>query len=156
MPWYRCLLCVPWRGEQWAFPVSVGLLAAWGGWCVSVCGGLLVGLGWIGSLWLSLVGSRVVPLVYPPLEVGQTYVLALGTAEHCGGRSRGKHPWSHWGVLPWCWLGLVWWVRQEDVTDAGEGFRAFIVQCCRYIFDVARQEVEGMDYAVFWRYCWLC
>ena len=57
----------------------VGLVAAWGGWCVSLCGGILGGLGWIGSLWLSWVGWRVVQLVYPPLEVGRAY--ALGTVE---------------------------------------------------------------------------
>ena len=63
----------------------MGMVAAWGGWCVRVYVGLLGGLGWIGSLWLSLVGSRVVPLVYPPLEVGQEYALALGMAEALGG-----------------------------------------------------------------------
>ena len=47
-------------------------------------------------------------------------------------------------------------MRQEDVADAGEGFQAFIMQCCRYIFDGKRQEVEGMDYAVFWSDRWLC
>ena len=46
-------------------------------------------------------------------------------------------------------------MRQEDVADAGEVFQAFSMQCCRYIFDGAQQEVEGIDYAVFWRDCWL-
>ena len=62
----------------------MGMVAAWGGWCVSACGGLLGVLVCIGSLWLSLVGFRVVPLVYPPLEVGQAYVLVLGTVEALG------------------------------------------------------------------------
>ena len=133
----------------------MGLVATWGGWCVSVCSGIMGGLGWIGSLWLSLVGSRVVPLVYPTLEVGQAYVLALGKVEALGGRSQGEHPWSCWGVIPWGRLGLVWWGRQEDVTDAGEGFQAFSMQCGRYIFNGAQQEVEDMDYAVFCLNCWL-
>ena len=42
-------------------------------------------------------------------------------------------------------------MSQEDVMYAGEGFQAFIMQCFQYIFDGSRQEVEGMDYAVFWR-----
>ena len=41
-----------------------------------MCSVILGVLGWIGSLWISLVGGRVVQLVYPPLEVGQEYVLA--------------------------------------------------------------------------------
>ena len=39
--------------------------------------------------------------------------------------------------------------------DAGEGFQAFVMQRGWYIFDDAQQEVEGMDYAVFWRDRWL-
>ena len=46
-------------------------------------------------------------------------------------------------------------MRQEYVADAGEGFQEFIMQCFWYIFDGARQEVEGMDYAVFWLDRWL-
>ena len=65
--------------------MSVRLVAALGGWCASVCGGLLRGLGWIGYLGLFLAVSQVVPLVYPPLEVGQGYALALGTVETLGG-----------------------------------------------------------------------
>ena len=71
------------------------------------------------------------------------------------GRSRGEHPWSYWGDLMWERLGLVWWVQLEYVADAGEGFQAFIMKCCWYIFDGARQEVEGIDYAVFWHDCCL-
>ena len=47
-----------------------------------LCGGLLGVLGWIHSLSLSLVGGRVVQLVYPPLEVGQAY--AMGEVEALG------------------------------------------------------------------------
>ena len=47
--------------------------------CESACGVLLGVLGWIGFLWISLVGGRVVQLVYPPLYVGNEY--ALGTVE---------------------------------------------------------------------------
>ena len=47
------------------------------------------------------------------------------------------------------------WGRQEDVVDTGEVFQAFSIQCGRYIFDGTLQEVEGMDYAVFWRDFWL-
>ena len=96
---------------------------------MSVCVGILGGTGWIGSLRVSLMGSRVVPLVYTPLEVGQAYALEMGKVEALGGRSRGDQPWSHWGILPRGRLGLVWWVRQEYVADAGEGFQAFIMQC---------------------------
>ena len=46
---------------------------------MSACGVILGVLGWIGSLWISLVGVHVVQLVYPPFEVGQEY--ALGTVE---------------------------------------------------------------------------
>ena len=56
---------------------------------MSVCGGLLGGLGWICYLWLSLVGSRVVPLLYPPLEVGKAHAMALGTVEALGWVGRG-------------------------------------------------------------------
>ena len=52
---------------------------------MSVCSGLVGGLGWIGSLWLSLVVSRVVLLVYLSLEVGQAYALSLVTVEALGG-----------------------------------------------------------------------
>ena len=52
---------------------------------MSVCSGILGGLGCISSLWLSFVGSQVVPLVYLPLDVGQAYALALGTVEALGG-----------------------------------------------------------------------
>ena len=71
------------------------------------------------------------------------------------GRSRVEHHWSRWGVLLWGRLGLVWRRRQEDVADAGEGFQSFGMQRGRYIFNGALQEVEGMDYAVFWRDQWL-
>ena len=54
-----------------------------------------------------------------------------------GGSLRGEHSWIHWGVIPWGRLGLVWWVRQEGVADISEGFQAFIMKCCRYIFDGA-------------------
>ena len=52
---------------------------------MSLCGVLLGGLGWIGSLWISLVGSRVVSPVYQPLEVGQAYALVFETVEALGG-----------------------------------------------------------------------
>ena len=58
-------------------PAFVGLVVAWGGWCVSACGGILGVLGWICSLWLFFVGGRVVQLVYPRLEVGQVYALVM-------------------------------------------------------------------------------
>ena len=76
-----------WCGEKWSVPAFVGLVAAWGGWYVSTCGGLLGGMGWTGSLWLSFVGCRVLLLVYPPLEVGKVYVLDM--VEALGGVGRG-------------------------------------------------------------------
>ena len=78
---------------------------------MSVCGGILGGLVWIGSLWLSLVGSRVVPLVYPPLELRQVYALALGTVAALG--------WVGCGAITLgCTVGFslgagwVWWGRK--------------------------------------------
>ena len=81
----------------------MGSAAAWGGWCASVCSVILGVLGWIGSLWISLVGGRVVQLVYPPLEVGQEY--ALGTVEVPGREVAGKSPLE---ILGGYSLGAVW------------------------------------------------
>ena len=78
-----------------------------------------------------------------------------GRWRHWGGRSLGEHPWISWGVLPWIRSGVVYRRRQEYVADAGEGFQALGMQRVRCIFDGAGQEVEGMDYAVFWCDCWL-
>ena len=49
---------------------------------MSACGVLMGVMEWIGSIWISLVGGRVVQLVYPPLEVWQAY--ALGKVETLG------------------------------------------------------------------------
>ena len=57
---------------------------------MSACGVLLGVLGWIGSIWISLVGGRVVQLVYPPLEVGQEY--SLGKLEAPGREVAGRSP----------------------------------------------------------------
>ena len=57
---------------------------------MSACGVLLGVLGWIGSLWLSLVGVQVVQLVYPPLKVGQEY--SLGKVEAPGWEVAGQLP----------------------------------------------------------------
>ena len=87
----------------------MGMLVAWRGWCVIVCGELLGGLGWIYSLWLSSVVSRVVPLVYPPLEVRQVYALVLATVESLGGYVAGQAPLDPLGGFSlgvgWVWCG---------------------------------------------------
>ena len=47
-------------------------------------------LGWIGSLWISLVVGWLVQLVYPPLEVWQEY--SLGKVEAPGREVAGQSP----------------------------------------------------------------
>ena len=76
----------------------VELAVAWGGWCTSACGVLMGVLGWIGSLWISLVGGRVVQLLYPPLEVIQEYI--LGTVEAPGREVAGQSPFEMMGGSP--------------------------------------------------------
>ena len=65
---------------------------------MSACYVLLGVLGWIGSLWISLLGGRVVQLVYPPLEVGQDY--ALRTVEAPGREVDGQSPLELLGGSP--------------------------------------------------------
>ena len=43
----------------------------------------------------------------------------------------------------------------EDVANVDEGFQEFGMQRGQYIFDGVQQELEDMDYAVFWRDQWL-
>ena len=57
---------------------------------MSACGVLLGVLGWIGSLWISLVGGWVVQIVYPPLEVWKDY--SLGTVEAPEREVAGRSP----------------------------------------------------------------
>ena len=59
---------------------------------------LLGVLGWIGSLWISLVGRWVVQLVYTPLEVGHEY--ALVTVEAPEREVSGKSPLELLGGSP--------------------------------------------------------
>ena len=63
---------------------------------MSACSVLLGVLGWIGSLWIYLMGGRVVQLVYLPLEVGKEY--ALGTVEAPGREVAGQSPLDLLGV----------------------------------------------------------
>ena len=65
---------------------------------MSACGVLLGVLGWIGSLWLSLVGGRVFQMVYPPLKVGQE--CALGKVEAPGWEVAGRLPLELLGGYP--------------------------------------------------------
>ena len=71
---------------------------------MSQCGVILGVMGWISSLWISLVGGQVVQLVYPPMELGQDY--ALGTVEVPGREVAGRSPLELLGGFPfeqvWC------------------------------------------------------
>ena len=61
------------------------LAAAWVGWCVSACGGLLGVLGCIGSLWIPLVVGWAVKILYPPLGVGAVVCTGDGGGTGVGG-----------------------------------------------------------------------
>ena len=63
-----------------------------------LCGVLLGVLGSIGYLWISLVGGRVVQLVYPTLEVEQEY--ALRAVEAPGREDAGRSPLDLLGGSP--------------------------------------------------------
>ena len=63
---------------------------------MSTCGVVLGVLGWIGSLWISLVVGWLVQIVYPPLEVWQEY--SLGTVEAPGREVAGQSPLDLLGV----------------------------------------------------------